>query len=190
MKEKSIERKCKNCGAIILITNKRQRFCNRVCRQAYQRLHYNETYGKRLYSRKCNWCGTTFASPVEKRKYCSVECRELAKPISQYKLRFAVLYRDEFRCQYCGATPQDGVKLHVDHIVPKSKGGIKDITNLITTCEACNLGKSDLCLDKYPTVGFSQKAIEILSREVLDRKALKDLGIYSEYQRFLKMENN
>ena len=51
--------------------------------------------------------------------------------------------RDGFRCQLCGATQADGVKLHVDHIIPISKGGTSDIDNLRTLCERCNRGKGD-----------------------------------------------
>lgn len=58
-------------------------------------------------------------------------------------LRYDVLRRDKFQCQICGATIQDGVKLHVDHIIPVSKGGKTTIENLRTLCDRCNLGKSD-----------------------------------------------
>lgn len=56
------------------------------------------------------------------------------------KLRFEVLKRDSFKCQYCGAEAPD-VLLHVDHIKPKSKGGKDDLTNLVTSCAGCNHGK-------------------------------------------------
>lgn len=58
-------------------------------------------------------------------------------------LRYDILQRDGFRCVLCGRTAQDGVKLHVDHIVPIAKGGKTISSNLRTLCEACNLGKSD-----------------------------------------------
>lgn len=57
------------------------------------------------------------------------------------RLRFEILKRDGFRCQYCGAEPGE-TKLHVDHIVPKAKGGSDDPVNLITACADCNLGKA------------------------------------------------
>lgn len=59
------------------------------------------------------------------------------------KLRYSILKRDGFRCQICGRTQDDGVKLHVDHILPVSKGGETVPNNLRTLCEECNLGKSD-----------------------------------------------
>ncbi len=58
-------------------------------------------------------------------------------------LRYDILRRDGFRCQICGATARDGVKLHVDHIVPVSKGGKTEPKNLRTLCDRCNLGKSN-----------------------------------------------
>lgn len=71
-----------------------------------------------------------------------------------YKLRYSVLSRDGFRCQYCGRSPQgDGVKLVVDHIIPVSKGGTNEENNLITACTDCNRGKGssiDILLIQKP----------------------------------------
>ncbi len=58
-------------------------------------------------------------------------------------MRYDIFKRDKNRCQICGATAQDGVKLHVDHIIPVSKGGKTIPSNLQTLCDRCNLGKSD-----------------------------------------------
>lgn len=60
-------------------------------------------------------------------------------------LRFKVFHRDSFTCQYCGRSAPD-VVLHVDHVVPVSKGGTNSIENLVTACAECNLGKSDMSL--------------------------------------------
>lgn len=58
-------------------------------------------------------------------------------------LRYKVLCRDKFSCVICGASPAKslGVELHVDHIIPWSKGGATVEENLRTLCSACNLGK-------------------------------------------------
>lgn len=58
-------------------------------------------------------------------------------------LRYNVMKRDGFRCCICGSSAEDGVKLHVDHIVPVSRGGKTEMSNLRTLCDRCNLGKSD-----------------------------------------------
>ena len=38
---------------------------------------------------------------------------------------------------------------NVDHIVPVSKGGTNDLDNLVTACEQCNLGKSDIGTTRF-----------------------------------------
>jgi hypothetical protein len=62
------------------------------------------------------------------------------------RLRFTVLKRDNFSCKKCGQAPakDPNVVLHVDHIIPWSKGGETLIENLETLCDRCNLGKSNV----------------------------------------------
>jgi 5-methylcytosine-specific restriction endonuclease McrA len=59
--------------------------------------------------------------------------------------RFYILMRDGFTCKSCGASPikDMGVSLHVDHIIPWSKGGETEDNNLQTKCKTCNLGKGN-----------------------------------------------
>jgi Homing endonuclease associated repeat/HNH endonuclease len=59
--------------------------------------------------------------------------------------RFRTLVRDGFRCQSCGVSPltKPGTELHVDHVVPWSKGGETVDGNLGTKCQQCNLGKGN-----------------------------------------------
>lgn len=47
----------------------------------------------------------------------------------------------------CGRGREDGVKLHVDHIVPVSRGGKSVMSNLQTLCEDCNCGKGNRYLE-------------------------------------------
>ncbi len=58
-------------------------------------------------------------------------------------MRYDVLKRDGFRCVLCGMSSKDGAVLHVDHIIPVSKGGKSVMSNLRTLCEKCNIGKSN-----------------------------------------------
>lgn len=62
------------------------------------------------------------------------------------RLRFKVLKRDNFKCCACGRSPASdpSIELHVDHIIPWSKGGETTLDNLQTLCSKCNLGKSDV----------------------------------------------
>lgn len=61
------------------------------------------------------------------------------------KLRFDVFKRDNFKCCICGASPakDPNIELHIDHVIPWSKGGETELENLQTLCSRCNIGKSD-----------------------------------------------
>ncbi len=60
-----------------------------------------------------------------------------------WRLRHLVMARDRFACRNCGRAPANhpGVVLHVDHMVPWSRGGRTIESNLQTLCEQCNIGK-------------------------------------------------
>ena len=80
------------------------------------------------------------------------ESKEYQRKILTPSLRYDILKRDNFKCVICGRTPKkDGVTLHVDHIIPVSKGGKTVPENLRTLCSICNLGKSD----KYDEDGLN-----------------------------------
>jgi len=61
------------------------------------------------------------------------EPRDPAKNISP-SLRRRVHERDHYACRYCGARQE----LEVDHIVPVTRGGGKELDNLTTACHTCN----------------------------------------------------
>jgi len=63
-----------------------------------------------------------------------------------WRLRFIVMRRDNFKCQSCGCSPaiDAGTILHVDHKKAWAKGGETILENLQTLCSVCNVGKSDL----------------------------------------------
>lgn len=52
--------------------------------------------------------------------------------------RRAVLQRDHHRCAYCGSRAGT-----VDHVVPRSRGGRHEWTNVVAACLRCNGRKAD-----------------------------------------------
>ena len=46
-----------------------------------------------------------------------------------------------------------GATFHVEHIVPRSKGGATSEDNLALACPSCNLGKADAVEDADPDTG-------------------------------------
>ncbi len=85
----------------------------------------------------------------ERRKNRESARRQYQRSLMTPSLRYDIMKRDNFCCVLCGASANDGVKLHVDHILPVSKGGLTEESNLRTLCEDCNLGKRD----KYDAYG-------------------------------------
>lgn len=68
-------------------------------------------------------------------------------PIAEWrKVRAIVFARDNYTCQYCGATESS---LHCDHVIPVSRGGSNEIENLVTACESCNLSKHNKTLSDW-----------------------------------------
>lgn len=57
--------------------------------------------------------------------------------------RRAVFARDEYRCQYCGDRADS-----IDHVVPRSRGGIDAWDNLAAACRPCNAHKRDRTPDE------------------------------------------
>lgn len=94
------------------------------------------------------------------------------------KLRFEVFKRDAFTCAYCGRKAPD-VILQVDHIKPKSKGGTNDLLNLITSCSACNAGKSNRELSDDMILRQKRRQLE----ELQERK--EQLQMMFEWQQGL-----
>jgi len=52
--------------------------------------------------------------------------------------RRAVFARDGHRCQYCGAAAEN-----IDHVIPRSRGGMHSWDNVVASCRSCNSRKED-----------------------------------------------
>jgi len=100
----------------------------------------------------------------------------MRKPIGN-ALRFKVLERDKFRCQYCGATPLDD-KLEIDHKISVFYGGTNDINNLLTACKSCNIGK-------HKRLTEHEAPHEINLREILKLKIKSETQpVYDMYNKY------
>lgn len=111
-------------------------------------------YKYSLKERKCEYCKKLFQPKIPKNIYCSSKCCQLyykeknSTIAVQYISRFIIFKRDEFRCIYCGRSSiENKNELHLEHIYPRSKGGNNNVNNLVTSCQTCNLEKSNMLLD-------------------------------------------
>ena len=75
-----------------------------------------------------------------------------------------IFIRDNYICQYCSSNAES-----IDHIVPKSRGGLHEWNNIVACCKMCNLKKADkllhethlslLKIPRLPSENFWIKAI-------------------------------
>ena len=60
----------------------------------------------------------------------------IKRPRPHVKLtRREVFIRDNFTCQYCG---RHGQELTIDHVIPRSRGGLHTWENVVSACKSCN----------------------------------------------------
>jgi len=57
--------------------------------------------------------------------------------------RAALMHRDRYRCGYCGARAET-----IDHVVPRSRGGLHTWENCVASCARCNHRKADRLLSE------------------------------------------
>ncbi len=77
-------------------------------------------------------------------------------------LRKSVIERDGYYCVYCDEDLTNS-EIHLDHVIPESKGGPTTYDNLQVTCRKCNLAKGILTESEF-TNKLRKCAINILNR--------------------------
>ena len=102
---------------------------------------------------------------VELRLPSVVVLREYVKPSKASAFtRFNLFLRDEFSCQYCGASSE----LTFDHVVPRSRGGRTSWDNVVAACSACNLRKGARILSECG-LSLKRRPAEPTSEELLNK---------------------
>lgn len=62
------------------------------------------------------------------------------------KIKEEVKSRDGDICAYCGLV---ATGIHIDHIIPLSKGGLDTVSNLTVSCASYNLSKGSKSLKEW-----------------------------------------
>jgi 5-methylcytosine-specific restriction endonuclease McrA len=62
-----------------------------------------------------------------------------------------ILLRDRNTCQYCGVVLTAG-ELTLDHVTPRSRGGLSTWENLVACCHSCNRRKGNQLLHELETM--------------------------------------
>jgi 5-methylcytosine-specific restriction endonuclease McrA len=77
-------------------------------------------------------------------------------------LRRRIIERDGYYCVYCDEDLRDA-EIHMDHVIPESKGGPTTYDNLQVTCRKCNLAKGVLTESEFMN-RLRTRAMNILNR--------------------------
>lgn len=149
-------KKCQLCRNEFVSQSPRQKYCGSKmaqigCSYKMQKIKAAERSLRqqeraREVVHECRVCGVDMIRKIDSMGRSRPTCPQGHGTTNGFcRKRFTVLNRDNFTCQYCGRCAPE-VRLHVDHIHPKSKGGDNSLENLITACEDCNMGKADIPL--------------------------------------------
>ncbi|MBN2025820.1 MAG: HNH endonuclease [Actinobacteria bacterium] len=71
---------------------------------------------------------------------------EVPRWAKRHVSRTLLFARDRYTCQYCGRHYSEfkkGECLTIEHVKPKSRGGLTEWENVVTACNACNARKAD-----------------------------------------------
>jgi 5-methylcytosine-specific restriction endonuclease McrA len=89
-----------------------------------------------------------------------------ARIMSHKPSRNLIHKRDNHTCQYCCAKED----LTIDHVIPSSRGGGNDWSNLVSCCTSCNAKKgnrtpreAEMCLLREPKPPFNKVHLTINS---------------------------
>lgn len=86
------------------------------------------------------------------------------------KTKAVILARDDYRCVVCGRGRADGVDVHIDHVMPKDRGGLATVGNGQTLCAQHNFQKRN-----YGCTEFGARLFERL------RATAEELGDQSMF---------
>jgi 5-methylcytosine-specific restriction endonuclease McrA len=101
-------------------------------------------------------CTQKLAEFLQRRGLATWDYRLIESDPVPTDVRYKVLAAAKGRCALCGATSADR-RIEVDHVVPRSRGGSNDISNLQALCDVCNRGKSNLDDTDFRVHGTGEK---------------------------------
>lgn len=97
--------------------------------------------------------------------------------------RLAILKRDGYRCVVCGFGEAEGRQIHVDHIIPREKGGEGSISNGQTLCASHNYRKKVLNQRDFGFKLFSEWQRRLSADKSSDPERLRLLAFCNEVLR-------
>jgi len=90
-----------------------------------------------------------------------------------YNIREYLLEKFKRACVYCGET---GIPLEVEHVIPKSRGGTNNISNLTLACHDCNINKGSRTASEFGYPQVQKAAKESLKDAAVVNTTRKRIG--------------
>lgn len=95
--------------------------------------------------------------------------------------RKGVLVRDNHKCAYCFKNATT-----IDHVIPKSRGGLNTYNNAVACCLRCNSKKADFLLEEIGMkLKITPSAPSLYSSFLI--KAINDTTVYSSWSNYIFM---
>lgn len=154
------------------------RYCSQLCRdysgyghslssrlpKSHWALWWGATSGwkARAHTIACLWCGATSTDRRLSALYCTTVCKMAHKRVKRRGREHHAVgdytWMDITRlwqvfgkaCAYCTA-PTPLADIQAEHVVPLSRGGANNRSNLLPSCAPCNSDKRDLLLSEWNT---------------------------------------
>jgi 5-methylcytosine-specific restriction endonuclease McrA len=167
------KRTCKMCGKEFEFPDRPSRqnamFCNRECMDKY---YVGERH--RMYSED-SWDNNIDKRREYNRKYQEenkekilhnaykgkLKRRKQIEPDHTFQEWIDLLKKHDNKCYYCGArmTKKPGLKQRTrDHIIPVTKGGKDEISNIVPACRSCNSQKGARTYEEWKGVTVIETA--------------------------------
>ncbi len=171
-------RLCTYCGRVFETFDKILNICSK-CSGGFEMTRRGDE-GK--WSKICEQCEMGYFSRNPNQRFCGISCSKTykkkesgeTKPEDYMVSREIIFKRDGYKCIYCGKSSiEDGVKLHLEHIYPISKGGREDLFNLATSCKRCNIKKGTSLLTEEIVLRIWERNHEL--NKQFDVKAYDDM---------------
>ncbi len=157
------EKVCRQCGKEL--PKNKTRFCSEDCKRRYNHIKSGLVSHEEILKKICLVCGKVFETWRSQQLTCSPKCYRVRRQrikdnygivIDKGITKEKVAERDRNICQICGR-PVDWNDYKyvrgyfvtgdnypsIDHIIPKTKGGLHEWSNVQLTHYRCNVRKSN-----------------------------------------------
>ena len=146
------QRQCTQCGCGYIPNTIWQMTCSYECGYKKQ----NAKKPKAVNNGLCKRCNATLIHKKNHAIYCSQLCKSLdfnfhhryKSRLTSKSRRMAIIERDKWTCYVCDQI-LTFEQIELDHLIPHSRNGSSDSTNLAVSCLPCNRSRSN-------TIGIRQ----------------------------------